>query len=60
MVCALLVIPFGVRIEFLTDPFHPGNMIYLGLWSYPITVLWSSRRRAARAYPPHHRHHGVR
>src|SRR6266542_2525700 len=26
ILCALLVIPFGVRIEFLTDPFHPGDM----------------------------------
>ena len=40
ILCALLVIPFGVRIEFLTDPFHPGHMIYLGLWAAPLTVLW--------------------
>lgn len=40
VICALIVIPFGVRIEFLTDPFHPGHMIYLGLWTYPLTVLW--------------------
>jgi UDP-GlcNAc:undecaprenyl-phosphate GlcNAc-1-phosphate transferase len=40
ILCALLVIPFGVKIEFLTDPFHPGHMIYLGLWTYPLTVIW--------------------
>jgi UDP-GlcNAc:undecaprenyl-phosphate GlcNAc-1-phosphate transferase len=40
LLCALVVIPFGVRIEFLTDPFHPSNMIFLGLWAYPITVVW--------------------
>jgi UDP-GlcNAc:undecaprenyl-phosphate GlcNAc-1-phosphate transferase len=38
--CALLVIPFGVKIEFLTDPFHPGHMLFLGGWAYPLTVLW--------------------
>jgi UDP-GlcNAc:undecaprenyl-phosphate GlcNAc-1-phosphate transferase len=40
ILCALVVIPFGVKIEFLTDPFNPGQMIYLGLWAIPITVLW--------------------
>jgi UDP-GlcNAc:undecaprenyl-phosphate GlcNAc-1-phosphate transferase len=40
ILCALLVIPFGVRIEFLTDPFHPGHMIYMGAWTYPLTVIW--------------------
>src|SRR5713226_7762721 len=40
VLCALLVIPFGVKIDVLTDPFHPGHMIYLGLWKYPLTVLW--------------------
>src|SRR5215210_7979864 len=40
IVCALIVIPFGVRIEFLTDPLHPGHMIYLGLWAYPVTLVW--------------------
>jgi UDP-GlcNAc:undecaprenyl-phosphate/decaprenyl-phosphate GlcNAc-1-phosphate transferase len=40
IVCALIVIPFGVRIEFLTDPFHPGHMIYLGAWAYPVTLVW--------------------
>jgi UDP-GlcNAc:undecaprenyl-phosphate GlcNAc-1-phosphate transferase len=38
--CALLVIPFGVKIDLLSDPFRPGQMIYLGNWSYLITVLW--------------------
>lgn len=38
--CALLVIPFGVRIDFLSDPFRPGHYIYLGAWSYVVTVLW--------------------
>jgi UDP-GlcNAc:undecaprenyl-phosphate GlcNAc-1-phosphate transferase len=38
--CAMLVIPFGVRIELLSDPFHPGQMIYLGHWGYVVTVVW--------------------
>jgi UDP-GlcNAc:undecaprenyl-phosphate/decaprenyl-phosphate GlcNAc-1-phosphate transferase len=40
LLCALVVIPFGVKIEFLTDPFHSGQMIYLGAWTYPLTVIW--------------------
>jgi UDP-GlcNAc:undecaprenyl-phosphate/decaprenyl-phosphate GlcNAc-1-phosphate transferase len=40
VICALIVIPFGVKIEFLTDPFQPGHMIYLGLWAYPVTLIW--------------------
>lgn len=40
VICALLVMPVGVRIDFLTDPFQPGHMIYLGLWAYPITLVW--------------------
>lgn len=37
--CALLVIPFGVVIRFVTNPFGAG-MIDLGWLSYPITILW--------------------
>jgi UDP-GlcNAc:undecaprenyl-phosphate GlcNAc-1-phosphate transferase len=40
IVCALIVVPFGVKIEFLTDPFHPGHMIHLGAWAYPVTLIW--------------------
>jgi UDP-GlcNAc:undecaprenyl-phosphate/decaprenyl-phosphate GlcNAc-1-phosphate transferase len=40
IVCALLVIPFGVRIDVFSDPLHPGAMLSLGLWSYPVTLLW--------------------
>jgi UDP-GlcNAc:undecaprenyl-phosphate GlcNAc-1-phosphate transferase len=40
IVCALLVIPFRVKIDVLTDPFHPGHMLYLGFWAYPLTVIW--------------------
>jgi UDP-GlcNAc:undecaprenyl-phosphate GlcNAc-1-phosphate transferase len=40
VLCALLVIPFGVKIDVLTDPLHPGNQIFLGPWSYVVTVVW--------------------
>ena len=35
-----LALPFGVRIEVLTNPFAGGQMIYLGWLSYPLTVFW--------------------
>ena len=39
LLCALLVLPFGVVIQFVTNPFT-GQMISLGWIGYPITVLW--------------------
>jgi UDP-GlcNAc:undecaprenyl-phosphate GlcNAc-1-phosphate transferase len=39
LLCALLVIPFGVRIEFVTNPLN-GEMVNLGWVSYPLTVVW--------------------
>ena len=36
---ALVAMGFGVRIEFITNPFGSG-MIYLGLWGIPLTILW--------------------
>ncbi len=35
---AVLVMLFGVRIEFITNPL--GGMIYLGALSVPITLVW--------------------
>jgi UDP-GlcNAc:undecaprenyl-phosphate/decaprenyl-phosphate GlcNAc-1-phosphate transferase len=40
LLCAALVIPFGVRIDVLSDPFNPGGQIHLGFWTYPATLLW--------------------
>jgi UDP-GlcNAc:undecaprenyl-phosphate/decaprenyl-phosphate GlcNAc-1-phosphate transferase len=40
ILCAAVVIPFGVRIDVLSDPLHPGAMLFLGAWSYPLTLLW--------------------
>ncbi len=37
--CASVALPFGVRIEFLSNPFGEG-MIDLGWWGYPLTLLW--------------------
>jgi UDP-GlcNAc:undecaprenyl-phosphate GlcNAc-1-phosphate transferase len=36
---ALAVIPFGLKVEFLTNPFG-GDAIDLGLLAIPVTVLW--------------------
>jgi len=38
VVIAGLVVGLGVRIPFVTNPF--GSLIYLGDWSYPLSVLW--------------------
>jgi len=40
MLCAAMVIPFGVLINVVTHPFHPGEMGSLGIWAYPVTLLW--------------------
>ncbi|MCL6639356.1 MAG: undecaprenyl/decaprenyl-phosphate alpha-N-acetylglucosaminyl 1-phosphate transferase [Firmicutes bacterium] len=39
IVAALAVIPFGLQVEFLTNPFG-GDVIDLGLLAVPVTVLW--------------------
>jgi len=39
VVAALAVIPFGLEVEFLTNPFS-DELITLGLLSIPVTVLW--------------------
>ncbi|MGI6081904.1 MAG: MraY family glycosyltransferase [Limnochordia bacterium] len=36
---AVLVVLYGHRIEFITDPFR-GGMLYLGSWGFPLTVFW--------------------
>lgn len=36
---ALSVIPFGVRVDFITNPFN-SEMLYLGLLAIPVTVFW--------------------
>lgn len=36
---ALAVLPFGIRVEFITNPFS-GNILDLGLWGIPFTVFW--------------------
>lgn len=35
---ALILISFGVKIEFITNPL--GGMFYLGYWGIPLTILW--------------------
>ncbi|MEW6172794.1 MAG: MraY family glycosyltransferase [Bacillota bacterium] len=40
VVAALIVIPFGVNISFITHPFKEGLLLHLGYWGIPVTVLW--------------------
>lgn len=41
ILCAVMVTFFGVKIEFLTNPFDTQTgMMYLGIFSIPITVFW--------------------
>jgi len=39
IVAAFAVIPFGLEVKFITNPFS-AEMIALGLFSIPVTVLW--------------------
>lgn len=38
VLAAVILILFGIKIEFITNPF--GGMIYLGYWGIPFTILW--------------------
>lgn len=40
IVAALIVVGFGVRVEFLTNPFVEGGIFELGVFSIPLTMLW--------------------
>lgn len=43
ILAAILVISYGIKIDAVTNPFYfinEGKRITLGMWSYPITVLW--------------------
>ena len=37
---AAVVVGFGVRVEFLTNPFVEEGIFELGAWSIPITMIW--------------------
>ncbi|WP_041275026.1 MraY family glycosyltransferase [Desulforamulus reducens] len=39
IVAAAAVIPFGVQVEFITNPLT-GNMVQLGIWGIPVTIFW--------------------
>ncbi|MBO8129077.1 MAG: undecaprenyl/decaprenyl-phosphate alpha-N-acetylglucosaminyl 1-phosphate transferase [Peptococcaceae bacterium] len=39
IVAASAVIPFGLQVEFITNPLQ-GGLITLGFWGIPITVFW--------------------
>lgn len=37
---AVLVVCHGVDVTVITNPFREGSYIHLGVWGYPVTVLW--------------------
>ncbi|MEW5762969.1 MAG: MraY family glycosyltransferase [Bacillota bacterium] len=39
IVAAAAAIPFGLQVEFLTNPLGPG-LIHLGWWGVPLTIFW--------------------
>ncbi|MEG1496432.1 MAG: MraY family glycosyltransferase [Clostridiales bacterium] len=39
IVAAIILMLFGVSLEYITNPIN-GNLINLGLWGYPITLIW--------------------
>lgn len=40
IVAAYILVEFGVRIEYVTDFFNPGELIWLKAFSIPITIFW--------------------
>ncbi|RJQ54561.1 MAG: undecaprenyl/decaprenyl-phosphate alpha-N-acetylglucosaminyl 1-phosphate transferase [Actinobacteria bacterium] len=36
----VVVLAFGVSIEFIGNPFGAGGLLYLGVWSIPLTLFW--------------------
>ncbi len=38
IIAAGILISFGIKIEFITNPF--GGMIYLGYWGIPLSLIW--------------------
>ena len=39
IIAVLVIIPFGIQVHFITNPLN-GEMIYLGLFSIPVTIFW--------------------
>jgi len=40
LICALIVMRFGVMIRFVSNPFDGGRIADLGWIAYPVTLLW--------------------
>ena len=40
IVCAVVVYAMGLRIEFITNYFGPGNMVFGDILCFGVTVLW--------------------
>lgn len=40
IIAAGVVVGFGVRVDFLSNPFVENGIIELGIWSIPLTMVW--------------------
>jgi len=40
IICALILVIFGMRIGKFTIPFTGGELLYVGIFSIPITIFW--------------------
>lgn len=40
ILAAIVLVLFGIRINVLTNPFNPGEVIQLGILSIPFTIFW--------------------
>ncbi len=39
ILAAMVIVHFGIQVDFITNPLN-GNMIYLGMFSIPVTIFW--------------------
>lgn len=39
ILAALAIVPFGIEVHYITNPLN-GEILYLGLFSIPLTVFW--------------------
>lgn len=40
VISGLILALFGVKIQYITNPFRGGHLMWLGLFSIPVTMLW--------------------
>lgn len=40
ILATIVLVLFGIKINVLTNPFNPGEVIHLGMLSVPLTIFW--------------------